>query len=299
MGRLSRRGWALFAAMCLIWGIPYLMIRVAVTELTPVTLVFLRTATGALVLLPLAAARGELRAVLARWRPLLWYTVVEMGVPFVLLSDAERHLSSSLSSLFVATVPIIGMVLAWMLGEEQPGGRRAAGLVAGLAGVVLLAGFATPAGDLRAVAEVAVVVVGYAYGPLVVSRSLSDLPQMGVAAASLAACALGYAPFAATQLPTRLPSAAVLASVGTLGVVCSAAAFVLFFALITEVGPVRATVITYVNPAVALALGVLVLGEPFTATTVAGFALILAGSYLATQRGRSLEAAASSSGGGT
>lgn len=282
---MSRRGIVLFAAMCLIWGLPYLLIRVAVAHLTPVTLVFFRTAIGAVVLVPVAVARGELKAVLARWPALLLYTAVEIAVPWVLLSDAERRLPSSLSSLFVATVPIVGMVLAWALGQERPGARQASGLFAGLAGVAVLAGLATPARNFGAVAEVAVVVLGYAYGPLVVARRLADLPRLGVVAASLAACALAYAPFALRELPPSFPPATIAVSVGTLGVLCTAAAFVLFFALIAEVGPVRATVITYVNPAVAVALGVLVLGESFTVTTAAGFALILAGAYLAMHRG--------------
>jgi drug/metabolite transporter (DMT)-like permease len=213
--------------------------------------------------------------------------VVELAVPWVLLSDAERRLSSSLAGLLVAAVPLVGAALAWMrAGEERLDGRRMAGLVVGLVGVTALLGFDVRGSDLGAVGEVAIVVVGYAIGPMIIARRLADLPSLAVVTASLLLCAIGYAPIALFQLPATLPPVQVLAAVAILGVVCTALAFVLFFQLIAEVGPVRATVVAYVNPAVAVALGVTLLGEPFTAGTATGFALILIGSFLATRPGR-------------
>jgi drug/metabolite transporter (DMT)-like permease len=280
---MTRRGWILFVALSVIWGVPYLLIKVAVRDLTPASLVFLRTALGAALLLPVVIARGNLRALLPRWRPIVLFTVVEMAIPWVLLSDAERRLSSSLAGLLVASVPLIGAVLARLSGGHEPlGGRRLAGLAVGLVGVIALLGIDVGAGDARAVAEVAVVVLGYAFGPLVISRSLSDLPTLEVATASLGLCALVYAPFGLAQLPATLPPLEVIGAVVALGVLCTSVAFVLFFQLIAEVGPVRATVITYLNPAVAVVAGVALLGEAFTAGTGVGFALILAGSWLAT-----------------
>jgi drug/metabolite transporter (DMT)-like permease len=280
---MSRRGWALFLALSVIWGFPYLLIRVAVHDLTPATLVFLRTSLGAALLLPLVVARGDLRALLARWRPVVLFTVVELAVPWVLLADAERRVTSSLAGLVVASVPLLGALLARASGgRERIGGRRLAGLVVGLAGVAALLGLDVGSGDARAVVEMALVVLGYALGPLVVSRRLSDLPALDVVAASLVLCAAVYAPVGLAQLPRELPSLPVLGAVAGLGVLCTAVAFLLFFGLIAEVGPVRATVITYVNPAVAVAAGVALLGEPFTLGTGVGFVLILGGSWLAT-----------------
>jgi drug/metabolite transporter (DMT)-like permease len=282
---VTRRGWVLFAAMCVIWGIPYLLIKVAVRDLTPATLVFARTATGALVLVPLAAARGQLRPLLAVWRTVVVYTVVEIGIPWVLLASAERRLSSSLTGLLVAAVPLAGTVLARLTGSrDRVDARAVLGLLLGIAGVAALVGLDVGRADLGAVAGVGLVVVGYATGPLLISRSLADVPAMGVVAASLGLCAIGYAPFALAQRPASLPNGRVLAAVGVLGVVCTAVAFVAFFHLITEVGPVRATVITYINPAVAVALGVAFLGESFSNGTALGFVLVLAGSFLATRR---------------
>ena len=294
---MTRRGWLLFGAMGIIWGVPYLLIKVAVRDLSPASLVLGRTGIGALLLVPVALARGELRPVLERWRPLLLYTVVELAVPWGLLSQAERRLPSSLSGLLVAAVPLVGALIA-MTGRrrERPSARQAAGLVVGLAGVALLAGLDVSGAAWVSVAEVAVVAVGYAAGPAVLARRLHDQPALGVVAASLALCALGYAPAGIAQLPGHLPGWRVVASVAVLGVVCTAAAFLLFFVLIREVGPVRATVITYINPVVAMALGVGFLGEAAGVSTLLGAALILAGSVLATGRGRRARAAAGTEG---
>ena len=280
---MTRRGWLLFVALCLIWGVPYLLIKVAVRELTPASLVFLRTAIGAALLLPVAVARGDLRALLPRWRPILLFTVVELAVPWFLLSDAERRLTSSLSGLLVASVPLVGVVAARLSGAPEPlGGRRMAGLWVGLAGVAALLGLDVRGGDLGAIAEMVVVVLGYAVGPMIVARHLTGVRTLDVVAASLAIGAVAYAPFGIAQLPATWPAPEVLGAVAVLGVLCTAVAFLLFFGLIAEVGPVRATVVAYVNPAVAVAAGVAVLGEPLTVGTAAGFLLILAGSWLAT-----------------
>ncbi len=282
---MSRRGWVLFAAMAVIWGIPYLLIKVAIAELTPATLVLARTVLGALLLLPLAFARGDIRPLLSHWKPVLAYTFVEVAGPWILLADAERKLSSSLAGLLIAGVPLVGSLLAWLVaGGERPDARRVAGLVIGFVGVGLVVGLNVAADDLLSVGEVALVVVGYAVGPMIIARRLSGVPTVGVVAASLALTALAYAPLGIAQRPAALPSAQVLLSVGILGAICTALAFLLFFALIGEVGPIRATIITYFNPAVALVLGVVLLAEPFTFGIALGFALIAAGSFVATRR---------------
>ena len=271
--------------MCVIWGVPYFFIRVAVRELTPATLVFARTGLAALVLLPVAVTRGCLRALLPRWLPVLAFAVVEIGIPWLLLASAEERLSSSLTGLLIAAVPLVGAVISFGLGNrDRISGIGIAGLLLGLGGVAAIVGLDVHATSFAALAEVAVVVVGYAVGPAILSRYLSDLPAVGVIAVSLALCAVAYAPVAAFQLPHFVPRAGVLASVAVLSLVCTALAFLLFFALIAEVGPVRATVITYVNPAVAAVLGVAALGESFTAGMGAGFVLVLLGSALATRR---------------
>jgi drug/metabolite transporter (DMT)-like permease len=283
---VSRRGWVLFAAMSVIWGIPYLLIKVADEGVAVPVLVFARTAIGAAVLLPLAVRRRQLRVLLPHWRWLAVFAVVEIAGPWLLLSDAERHLTSSMSGLLIATVPIIGAVLAWLTGDsERLTATRWAGLLIGLAGVALLVGQAA-GGSAWPVGEVLLTALGYATGPLIANRKLGELPRIGTTAACLGFTALLYLPAASVTLPDALPAARVLLSLAVLAVVCTAAAFILFFMLIAEVGPARATVITYVNPAVAVALGAGVLGEPFTALIAVAFVLILSGSVLATRAPR-------------
>jgi drug/metabolite transporter (DMT)-like permease len=279
---MARRGWALFGAMCLIWGIPYLLIKVAVRHISPPDLVFGRTLIGAVLLLPIAAWRKELSRLLPFWRPLVAYTIAELAVPWLLLSDAERHLPSSLSGLLVAAVPFAGAVIGRMTGQPALGRTRMVGLAVGIAGVVVLLGLDLHGAHPASVVEIAVVVVGYALGPNIAARKLSEAPSLAVVAASLTLCSLIYLPWVATHLPSHLPGARPVAAVVTLGVVCTALAFVLFFRLIDEVGPSRCLVITYVNPAVAVLLGVAVLHESFGWSAGVGFVLILVGSYVST-----------------
>jgi len=278
--------------MCVIWGIPYLLIKVAVRELSAPDLVFARTAPAALLLVPLAWRRGYLRPLLARWRWVLAYTAIEVAGPWYFLSTAEKHLSSSVSGLLIATVPLIGVGSAFALTVGRPGAgssrsedrldaRRILGLVLGLGGVAVLVGIDVHGSNLVPVGEVVLTALGYAVGPMIISRRFADLPGLGLVAASFGLTALGYAPFALSHLPQHV-SGEVVSSVAVLTLVCTTVAFLLFFALIVEVGPARATVITFVNPAVAVALGVVLLGEPLTLGLAVGFPMILLGSVLAT-----------------
>jgi drug/metabolite transporter (DMT)-like permease len=283
---MSRKGWLLFAAMCVIWGIPYLLIRVAVRDVNPAFLVCSRTLLGGLMLLPVALAKGGFRKIWPHWRPLLAFVVVELAIPWLFLSDAETKLSSSLSGLLVAAVPLIGVLIARVGGGEtriEP--MRIIGLFMGLAGVAALVGLDLGQLNIAAVVEVGFVVLGYAIAPAIQARYLSDLPSIPVVAVSLTLVALFYLPFAVASPPSHLSGESVWAIV-VLGVVCTAAAFVIFFALIAAVGPARAVVITYVNPAVAVILGVALLGEHFTVGIAVGFPLILAGSVLAARKAR-------------
>lgn len=282
---MSKRGWVLFLAMGAIWGVPYLLIKVAVEEIAPSTLVFARTATASILLLPVALARGQLRAVLASWRPLVAFAVIEIMVPWLLLGVAEQRLASSLTGLLIASVPMVGAVLAVATrSDDRLDGRRLAGLLLGFAGVAALVGFEVGDGDFGAVAAVAVVAICYAAGPLILARWLAHLPGVGVITASLVVTAVVFLPVGLAEAPSSWPSADATLAILGLAVLCTAVAFVVFFALIAEVGPTRSTVITYLNPAVALLLGVTLLDETFTAVTAAGFALILCGSVLATRR---------------
>ncbi len=274
---MSRRGWLLFGAMSVIWGVPYLLIKVAVGELSPVVVVFLRCVVGALLLVPWTLARGRLRDALRHWRALLVFTVLEMTAPWLLLSWAELSLSSSLTGLLVAGVPFVAALAARLAGEEE---RLSPVRIGGM-----LLGLDVAGAQLGAIAAVALVVVGYATAPLVVSRALPGVSGVTASAFALVVTTVVYAPFAVPQLDQAADASVnALVSLLVLGVVCTALALALFFALIREVGPQRALVITFVNPAVAVLLGVLLLDEPFTLGLAVGLPVILLGCALATRR---------------
>jgi len=283
---VSRRGWVLFLTMSVIWGIPYLLIKVAVDEVSPVMLVFARCVVGAALLLPWTIAKGLLRPALRHWRALLLFTVLEMAGPWLLIAYAEESLSSSLTGLLVAGVPFVAALAGLLLGEEErltP--IRVLGMAIGVVGIGVLLGLDLEGAQLLPILAIGLVLIGYATGPLVVTRALPDVSGVAASSIALFVTAVVYAPFAAPQLDdaASAPATAWLALVA-LGVVCTALALALFFSLIREVGPQRALVITFVNPAVAVVLGAVVLNEEITPLTVGAFALILAGSYLATRR---------------
>jgi drug/metabolite transporter (DMT)-like permease len=291
--QVTRRGWWLFAAMSVIWGIPYLLIKVADGGVAPPVLVLARVSIGAALLLPIAIRRRELAVLMPYWRWLVLFALVEIVTPWLLLSEAETRLSSSLSGLLIASVPILVAVFSLLTGgQDRLTAVRWAGLLIGLAGVALLVVRGGTHGDAGSIVEVLGVAVCYATGPLIIARKLSELPSLGMTAACLAFAAVIYAPLAAATWPAALPSAKILAALASLAVVCTAIAFLGFFALIAAAGPARASVITYVNPAVAVALGIGILGERLTIPMAVAFVLILGGSVLATRTNRSAEPAA-------
>jgi drug/metabolite transporter (DMT)-like permease len=282
---VSARGWTLFAAVSVIWGMPYLFIKIAVEEISPSLMAWSRLAIAAAVLLPVAWKLGALRGLAARWRTLTVFAAVEMAVPWPLLGFGEVHVSSSLAAILIAAVPLFVALLATRFDHsERPTPIRLAGMLIGLGGVVALVGIDIGGKGDELLGALAILVVAflYAIGPMIVKRRLSDVDPLGPVAASLGIATLLVTPFAAVSLPGSAPSADTIASVVVLGLLCSALAFLFFFRLIAEVGPGRATVITYINPVVALALGVAILDESVTTGVVVGLLLILAGSWLST-----------------
>lgn len=282
---MSRRGWILFLSLGLLWGMPYVLIRIAVEEIDPLVVAGARTLLGALLLLPVALHRNALAPAFRKWKWLLPFTLIEISLPWVLLGHAEKTLTSSTAGLLIAVVPLFAALIVTKLGHERLEPRRLFGLGVGFAGVALLVGLDIHFTDYLAVGATIVVALCYAIGPIIIDRKLNDVPAIGVITASLILATIIYLPFAPFLLPETVSARPVWSVVG-LGVLCTAAAFLVFFALIAEVGPARATVITYVNPAVALALGALILDEKLTLGMALGFPLVLVGSYLGTMRKR-------------
>jgi drug/metabolite transporter (DMT)-like permease len=280
---VSRRALVIFVALSLAWGIPYLLIKVAVAEISPAALVLSRTVLAAALLLPVAVARGAVIPVLRQWRWLLAFMMAEIAVPWVALGTAEQRLPSSTTGLLIAAVPLAGVGLAFLTGRAERLSRSAwLGIGLGIAGVGGLLGFDVGISDVGAIVELGIVVVGYAVGPAILARQLGGLPGIGVMSVALTLAAVVYVPIVwlGDAMPSSMPSANVVWSVILLAVVCTAAAFLLLFALVAEVGPVRATTITYVNPAVAVLAGAVFLSEAITVWKLIGFVLVVTGSYL-------------------
>jgi drug/metabolite transporter (DMT)-like permease len=283
---MTRRAWLMFAAVSLLWGVPYLFIKVAVAELPPVTVVFARVAMAALLLGPVAARRGALLELRGRLPQLALLSLLEITIPFLLIGMGEQRITSSLTGLLIAALPLFVALLALRFDTaERVGGSRLLGLLLGIGGVAALLGIDVggDTGQLAGAALVLLATLCYASSTLLVKRAFSDVPMLGVVTAATAISSLVLAPFALALTPARLPSIQVMLALGALGVLCTAAALLLYFALIVEAGPSRAAVVTYLNPAVAVALGVVVLGEPLTGAIIAGFLLIVAGSWLSTR----------------
>lgn len=290
---MSRRGLILFAALSIIWGTPYLFIRVAVMSVEPSVMVALRVGLAALLLLPIAAARGEFRGIRPHLPWIALFGLVEITGPFLLLGYAETALTSSTTALLIAVVPIVAAILARSLGlDRHLGWRRILGLAIGFGGVAVLVGLDVAGDQLWAVGAAALTVLGYALGPIVISTKLANAPSLAVISLALGFNALLYAPIAWVQRPTTAVPAEAWWSIVILGILCTAIAFLIFFALVKDVGPSRMTVITFLNPAVAVMLGVIVLSEPITLGLILGFPLVLLGSYLATRPDRAREPAA-------
>ena len=283
---MSSRAWAAFAAMSVIWGLPYLFIKVAVDEgVSPAFLSFARCVMAATVLLCLAWRAGAIGSLRGSWRWVAVYALVEVALPFPLIAAGEQRVSSSLAAILIACVPLIVALLAIRFDRaERATGMRLVGLLVGLGGVVALVGIdvAGKTDELIGTGLIVLAAAGYAVGPMVLNRKMPDLDARAMMGGSLAIAALLLAIPAAFTIPDEMPPANALASIVVLGLICTALAFVVFSVLIREVGPGRALVFTYVNPVVAVGLGVAILDERPGAGAVAGLLLILAGSWLST-----------------
>ena len=288
---MSRRGFLLFLAIGLAWGVPYFFLAVAGKDFSTPTIIFSRVTIGALVLVPLAIKRGALKPALKAWPWVLSFAAIEMIGPWFLLTEAERHIPSGLAGLMIATVPIYGMLIAYFFQGDKSvrHPKTLAGLAIGFAGVLLLVGIDSITGTFDPIYLLMSVLaaLGYAIAPAIANAKLKDVPTVGVIGLSLTMVAAFYAIPALTALPGEIAAGPAWTSVGSLvglGVISSALAFVLFFELVKEVGSARATLVTYPNTAWALLLGIVFLHEPITIGLLTGLPLVAVGSYLALRK---------------
>jgi drug/metabolite transporter (DMT)-like permease len=283
---LSWRAWTAFAALGIIWGVPYFFIKLALQELSPFMVAWARVTLAALILLPIAWRRGALRSLGSHKTAILAFTLAEFVVPFAVISIGERWIDSSVTGILIAGVPLTITLISRFFGvHERLGAWRLLGLVTGLLGVVALLGLGTISTPLQwaGVGCMVLATVGYAIGPLIIQRHLSELDSIGPIAASLLVASLILLIPAAVTFPRVIPAALALSSIAVLGIVCTAAAMLLMFYLVGHAGASRASVITYINPIVATLLGMLILHERLGVGGIVAFVLILLGSWLATR----------------
>jgi drug/metabolite transporter (DMT)-like permease len=286
---VSWRAWTAFAALCVIWGVPYYFIKLAVLEVSPFVVAWSRITLAALILLPVAWRRGGLRAAHGHWRYIAAFSVAEFVIPFSAISYGEQYIGSSVAGILMAAVPLSIAVLSRYFGvHERLSAVRLCGLVLGLLGVASLVGFGPINGRQGwiGVGCMLMATLGYAIGPLIIQRHLSRIESTGPAAGSLSIASLVLLIPALLSWPARVPSMTALSSIAVLGVLCTAMAMLLMFYLVTHAGASRASVITYINPVVATALGMAQLHERLGVSGAIAFGLILLGSWLAT-RGKS------------
>ena len=289
---MTLRIWITFIALCVIWGIPYFLIKLALVDFSPAVVAWGRITLGALVLIPIAWHRGVLKPTLQHKGAIVAFALCELVVPFSAISLAESWISSSLAGVLIATVPLTVAMIQPLFGiRERFGARRVVGLAIGFAGVVALLGIDKLNGfhQWLGAACAFAAVIGYAVGPLIVQRHLAGVDEIGATAASLSVASVVLLPFALYFAPTHMPSATGLTSVIVLGTMCTALALIMFFYLIHAAGASRAAVVAYVNPGIAALLGVLVLNEPFGMGLGLGLSMILFGSWLATSGARRAE----------
>lgn len=279
---MSRRGWALFLAMAVIWGLPYLLIRVAVRQLEPGVLVLMRTAPVAVLLTPLVWRQRQFPALLKNVKWIAAFGVAEFGIPWFLMSTAEEHITSSLTSLLICCVPLFS-VLAQRIRrtEDRITPRRYLGLGVGAVGVAFLVGLDLGGGSLTWIAMMMLVGIGYTIGPAILATKLKDVAGPTLVMGATAIVSLAWLPWAVIHWPHTV-SSETWECVGVLSIVCTAGAFLTFFELVKEIGATRATVVTYFNTAIAVVLGIVGLHEPLTAGIIVGFPLVIVGCVVAT-----------------
>ena len=284
---MSRKGWGLFALVGVLWGVPYMFMKIAVAELATPVIVFSRLLIGALVLIPLALHQKTIKDALKYWPYIALYAVLEMVIPWTLITNSQKDLSSGVVALLVATVPIWATLFAHHTGDSTAAHRtRIFGIALGLIGIAFLVGIESlnDVGNIRALIQVLIASVSYAYAVNMITRKAPGISGIAINGLAMSLSTLLFAPFAIAHLPKTAPSTEAIAATVGLGIICTALAFWVFFLVLGEIGPARASLVVYPNTAVAVLLGIFLLDEPLTLAIVIGLPMVLLGSYFASRK---------------
>lgn len=280
---MSRRGLLLFIANSIIWGLPFWLTKVMLSELSPSLIVFLRAGIAAIILVPLTWRSGALKSALSQWPWVLVFALAQIAIPWWLTGTAQKHLVSSFTGLLMTAIPIIGLFIAFVAGEHQLFTKRASiGLTIGVCGVILLVGLDGIHTDLEwgAIALVIIATFGFAYAPRVVTKHLQEIPSIGAVALTMLMTVGIWSVPAVFSLPAQFPRSTTVIAILVIGVVCTGLAFWIFFELIKEIGPTKSTYLAFTNPMVAVLVGVVLAQEPLTLGMICSFPLIITGTYL-------------------
>ena len=285
---MSRRAYFHFAVSGLFWGIPYLLMKVAVADIPPAVIVCGRVLIGAAILIPIAIHQKVLMDAIRGWRFVLPYAIFEMMIPWILITNAEKKISSGLAGLLIATVPIWSTIFASMSGDKTVWhSKRLVGMLVGFIGLIGLVGYESIIGgsDPLSIAMMLVAAISYSYAVNTISQKLPDVSGIAINGLAMVITSIAYAPLMIVQFPeVSTVSTESAVSLLALGVFCTALAFISFFIVLKEIGPARASIGTYVNTAIAVVLGVLILSEPLTIGIMIGLPLVMIGSFLASRK---------------
>jgi drug/metabolite transporter (DMT)-like permease len=285
---MSRRAYFHFAVSGLFWGIPYLLMKVAVRDFPPAVIVCGRVLIGATILIPIAINQKVLMDAIRGWRFVLPYAIFEMMIPWILITNAEKKISSGLAGLLIATVPIWSTIFASINGDKTVWhSKRLVGIAVGFAGLVGLVGYESIFGnsDPLSIGMMLVTAMSYSFAVNMISIKLPDVSGIAINGLAMVFTAIVYLPFMIKQWPaSNTVSKEAALSLLTLGIFCTALSFISFFIVMKEIGPARASIGTYVNTAVAVVLGVLILSEPLTLGIIIGLPLVMIGSFLASRK---------------
>lgn len=284
---MTRKHLGQFILVGFLWGVPYLFMRVAVREWDPSIVVFGRVVIGAAILFPIAIRRGVVKVTLRGFKWILAYAIFEMCGPWYLITHAETKINSGLAGLLVATVPIWSTIYSSMAGDKTVWhAKRLMGIIIGFIGLVLIVGIETISGaaDAFSVFQTILAAILYSTAMAIILKGMPNGDGVAINAIAMTITAFIFAPAALTNLPEKMPSFNATASLIGLGVLSTGLAFMIYFGLVKEIGQARGSLVTYLNTAFAVVLGVLVLGEPLTIGIITGLPLVLLGSYFASRK---------------
>jgi drug/metabolite transporter (DMT)-like permease len=284
---MTRKHLGQFVLVGFLWGVPYLFMRVAVREWDPSMVVFGRVVIGAAILFPIAIRRGVVKVTLRGFKWILVYAILEMCGPWYLITHAETKINSGLAGLLVATVPIWSTIYSSLAGDKTVWhAKRLMGIIVGFIGLVLIVGIETISGaaDAFSVFQTVLAAILYSTAMAVILRGMPNGDGVAINAIAMIITAIIFAPAALSNLPDQMPSFNATASLIGLGVLSTGLAFMIYFGLVKEIGQARGSLVTYLNTAFAVILGVLILGEPLTVGILTGLPLVLLGSYFASRK---------------